>query len=331
MAAMIDDDPPFQDGFPFRDTPAGIPDALDPAARAGSRQGGSDTVYMLNPKLMGDMGIKQIPQPEFEELTALIARNFGINIGKNKMSLVTGRIYPMLEKYGFANHRACLEAIKGDSTGELLSELVNRISTNHTAFFREDAHFQLLRQTVLPDLIRRKTETFDRDIRIWCAACATGEEAYSILFCLRSFLFNDYDNWQAGLLATDISATALKTAANGVYSQQRLAPVPPDVLAAYFNRIDDDRFEVREEYRREITFRRLNLISGCFPFRQPFDIIFCRNVMIYFPHHLRDALMRRLRGWLAPGGYLFIGHSESLVGNCDGYDYVAPAIYRRAP
>ncbi|MDR2390713.1 MAG: protein-glutamate O-methyltransferase CheR [Planctomycetota bacterium] len=290
-----------------------------------------DTIYLTNPlPPSSEIGIDQIPPLEFRELTALIARNFGIHIGQNKVTLLTGRMYPMLKKYNFASHRACIDAIKRDNTGELLSELVNRISTNHTAFYREEAHFRLLMEKVLPDLVEQKRRIGFPDIRIWCAACATGEEAYTIMFCLRKFLGAEYDKWQAGVLATDISAEALRTASKGIYNAARMEPVPMDVRLNCFNQLSPDSFEVKASIRREITFRRLNLVSDAFPFRKPFDIIFCRNVMIYFPRPLRENLMARLRDWLIPGGYLFIGHSESLSGLNDGYSYAAPAIYIRS-
>ncbi len=307
---------------PAADTP---PEQADARPRRRPR----DTVILSNDDGAGILGSQCIPIPEFLELAALIADNFGIKLEENKRTLVTGRILPMMEKYGFANHRACLEAIRRDTTGQLLSELANRVSTNHTAFYREEAHFKLMLDRVLPDLTRRKAAAGDRDIRIWCAACATGEEAYTILFTLFKYLHFDYRNWRAGVLATDISATALDTAKRGVYDRQRLEPVPKDIMSLCFNQVDADSFEVKPEMRKEVTFRRLNLINDFYPFRQPFDMIFCRNVMIYFSRGVRQRLLDRLRDWLVPGGCLFIGHSESLVGRHEGLEYLAPAVYTK--
>ena len=289
-----------------------------------------DTVVMYKAEIFESLGIQNIPLPEFEELAQLIADNFGIKVGENKRTLVTGRIHPMMEKYHFANHRECLDAIKNDPTGQLLSELANRISTNHTAFYREDAHFEVLREKVLPELLAAKTAVGDHDLRVWSAACATGEEAYTLLFTLHRSLGFDYRKWRAGVLATDISAEALATAKRGLYSHTRLEPVPPEVLNQYFHRVDQDNYEVLPEYRREVTFRRLNLINDSFPFKSKFDVIFCRNVMIYFSRAIRLRLLTRLRDWLVPGGYLFIGHSESLVGSHEGFSYLAPAVYCRS-
>lgn len=317
------DDPDQENQPPPADFPA------EPWSRPPPRRPVRDTIVMHNTEIFEDMGIQNIPMPEFRELARLISSYFGIKLGENKITLVTGRMHPIMEKYGFASHRACIEAIKNDPTGELISELANRISTNHTAFYREDAHFQLLRERVLPELVAEKNRIGSRDIRVWCAACASGEEAYTILFTLMKFFHFDYRNWRAGLLATDISASALETARRGVYSRQRIEPVPRDVVNMYFNQVDTDTFEVKPEIREEVTFRRLNLINDTYPFRQPFDIIFCRNVMIYFSRGIRMRLLARLHDWLVPGGYLFIGHSESLIGSHDGFDFLAPAVYTR--
>jgi chemotaxis protein methyltransferase CheR len=275
------------------------------------------------------LGLQNIPLPEFKEMAAIIAGQFGITVNENKRTLVTGRVHSMLEKHGFANHRECLDAIRRDSSGRLLSELANRISTNHTAFYREEPHFAMLRDTVLPELTGREQRRRDLDFRVWCAACATGEEAYTLLFTLMRYFGADYPRWRAGVLATDISAAALETARRGVYTGSRLEPVPRDVINQRFNRIDDETFEVKPEVRKEVTFRRLNLINAAYPFRKRFDIIFCRNVMIYFSNEIRAQLLTKMHDWLEEGGYLFIGHSESLVGSHEGFTYVAPAVYRR--
>lgn len=289
-----------------------------------------DTVILPNTDLFGQIGSQEIPMPEFLELAALISANFGIKLGENKTTMVTGRIHPLMEKYGFATHRAFIDAIKKDATGELLSELANRISTNHTSFYREETHFQLLQDKVLPEVSRRKDKSNNRDIRIWCAACATGEEAYTILFTLLKHFHFDYQHWQAGVLATDISEAALQVARRGVYSREKVEPIPRDIRSIFFRQVDETNVEVVPEFRGEVTFRRLNLINEHYPFRQPFDIIFCRNVMIYFSRAVRQRLLQRLHDWLAPEGVLFIGHSESLVGDHKGFDYLAPAVYVRS-
>lgn len=312
-----------------RDASPSIPDAPDPNEPPRARRPIRDTVILPNADIFDSLGIKTIPPREFAELADIISRHFGIHIGENKITMVTGRIHPIMEKHGFASHREYIDAIRGDASGELVSELANRISTNHTAFYREETHFKLLADAVLPEIAKRKSEAGGRDLRIWCAACSTGEEAYTILFTLLKFFNFDYKSWRAGVLATDISASALEAARRGVYPSQKIASIPRDVLGIYFQQIDEDQYEVRPEYRKEVTFRRLNLMNESYPFKQRFDMIFCRNVMIYFSRGNRMRLLDRLRDWLVPGGYLFVGHSESLVGNHEGLAYAAPAVYVR--
>lgn len=279
--------------------------------------------------IFSGLAISNMPMPEFEEMANLISRHFGIRVAENKRTLVTGRVHPMMEKYAFRTHRDFLDAIKADSSGRLLSELANRVSTNHTAFFREEAHFDLLREKILPEITARRRAESNFDLRVWCAACATGEEAYTLLFTLLDFFGGEYGLWRAGLLATDISADALAVARRGQYNAPRIEPVPAYSVSRYFNHLGGEDYEVKPELRKEITFRRLNLTSGAYPFKQKFDIIFCRNVMIYFSQAVRSRLLDDLREWLLPGGYLFVGHSESLVGTRQGYEYVAPAAYRK--
>ena len=301
-----------------------------------SRDSRKPTSKIIRPALPNEqesvleaMGIRLVPLPEFLELAEIIAANFGIKITRNKITLVTSRIHPIMTSRGFPDYRSYVEALKADATGELLSELANHISTNHTAFYREDAHFKLLNNTILPEMIERKRNAGDLDIRIWCAACSTGEEAYTLQFCLMRRLGKDYPNWQAGVLATDISAQALAKAKAGVYPLQRLETVPLDIQYDYFARIDADSFAIRPEVKSEVTFRRLNLMNRTYPLKKPFDIIFCRNVMIYFDQSERAALLNRLGGWLAPGGYLFIGHSESVPELDPSLRYMFPSVYVR--
>ncbi|MCC8167359.1 MAG: chemotaxis protein CheR [Planctomycetes bacterium] len=308
------------------DRPDRVKSAVEMAREKAQFQ---ETIVMQSAELLKKLKIQSIPKSEFSELSDLISNSFGIKVGENKRTLVTGRVHPMMDKYGFANHRDFLEAIKNDKSGQLLSELANRISTNHTAFYREDGHFKLLANKVLPAIVERKNARGDKDLRVWCAACATGEEAYTILFTLMRHFGYSYSSWRAGVLATDISADALATARRGVYAAQRVEPIPKDVINTFFDRVDRDSYEVKPEYRQEVTFRRLNLIKDSYPFKQKFDIIFCRNVMIYFSRPTRTELIGKLHDWLVPGGYLFIGHSESLVGTWKGYDYIAPAVYCR--
>lgn len=283
----------------------------------------SDSVFPEEP------GRTDMSDEDYQELADLIRRSFGIELRESKRTLVLGRLYPLLEKYGFRTHTEGMRAVRQDTSGVLLSELANALSTNHTAFYRESQHFNLLSSTVLPALEEAKTAAGDKDLRIWCAACATGEEAYTILFTMLNYFSGRYAAWKAGLLATDISRQALDVARKATYTGQQVQEVPGPALVRWFDQIGDDTFVVKKEVRDEVTFRRFNLMTQTYPFRQPFDCIFCRNVMMYFPHDICMRLLRRLREWIVPGGFLFVGHSEAVVHGLDGWEYVAPSLYRR--
>jgi Methylase of chemotaxis methyl-accepting proteins len=278
--------------------------------------------------ILESMGIKLIPEPEFKELARIIYDHFGINLTPNKLTLVTGRIHPIMVNHGFKTYSDYIETLKLDKSGEMISELANHISTNHTAFYREESHFKLLQSTVLPEITERKRKVGDRDLRVWCAACSTGEEAYTLEFCLLRHFAREYDIWKAGVLATDISASALAKAKAGIYPAARMESVPLDIQYDYFTRVDNENFAVVPKVKKEVTFRRLNLMNERYPLKKAFDIIFCRNVMIYFDHNTRIQLIERLYHWIEPEGYLFIGHSESVPGLDKMFTYVSPSVYK---
>ncbi|MCB2189274.1 MAG: protein-glutamate O-methyltransferase CheR [Deltaproteobacteria bacterium] len=270
-----------------------------------------------------------IKDSEFEAIRALVYQKFGINLTDQKRSLVVGRLQKMLRAKGFHDFGQYLAYIQGDESGRALGELVNRLSTNHTFFFREREHFDFFLTRVLPHLAEKKKKKSIKDLRIWCAGCATGEEAYTLMMVMLEFFGSQYYSWDAGLLATDISGDALKTAQEGTYPQERVANLPGELLRRYFRRGPGDLWLVDQRLKQEIVFRRFNLMNQVFPFKKAFDVIFCRNVMIYFDQPTREALVRRFHQFTAPGGYLFIGHSESLRRDSCPYDYVMPAVYRK--
>ena len=289
-----------------------------------------DCPFLLSAKnILADCGIDIIPDQEFNELTGLIYENFGIALTEGKKTLVTGRIYPLLLEYGLKSYKEYISRLKADKSGKMLSDLANRISTNHTAFFRENEHFSYLASTILPEITDKKQKKNNFDIRIWCAGCATGEEAYSLEITLHDYFKENYMLWQAGVLATDISEHALTIARTGIYNYHKLKDVKEKIIDKYFHSCGDNLFRVNDQVRKEVTFRRLNLMRSDFSFVKPFDIILCRNVMIYFDQHNRNKLVNKLYQYTAPGGYLLIGHSESISADLKLYSYIKPAVYKR--
>ncbi|HKK01959.1 MAG TPA: protein-glutamate O-methyltransferase CheR [Desulfuromonadales bacterium] len=270
-----------------------------------------------------------ISDQEFEALRTLIYQRFGINLTEQKRSLLVGRLQKLLRTKGFRTFQDYYAFLQKDASGQALSELINLISTNYTYFNREKDHFDYFYQTALPAVVTRLKQQNRKDLRVWCAGCSTGEEPYTLLMLMAEFLGSDYRNWDAGILATDISERVLSIARNGVYPEERVRQVPEQLRHKYFSKRQDGQFEVRSDLRREATFRRFNLMNNQFPFKKPFQIIFCRNVMIYFDQPTRDALVHRFHQSTEPGGYLFIGHSETLGRNHDLYNYLIPAAYQK--
>ena len=271
-----------------------------------------------------------ISTEEFQDIRRLVYDRFGINLTDQKRGLVVGRLQRVLRNKGFKNFSEYHEYIKRDQSGQALVELVNRISTNYTYFYRENAHFDYFFRTVLPWLTSELKKGNSRDLRVWSAGCSSGQEPYMLVMLMMEFFGADYNNWDAGVLATDISAAALNTALAGVYPGEQISMLPKALSTKYFVKSGPDQWVVKEAVKKEVTFRTFNLMTDPFPFKKQFQVIFCRNVMIYFDGPTRAALVNRFYRSTVTGGYLFIGHSESL-GRADvHYQYVMPAVYRRS-
>ncbi|WP_305043660.1 CheR family methyltransferase [Geoalkalibacter sp.] len=277
----------------------------------------------------GAGALMSISDAEFEQLRRLIKARFGINLTDQKKSLVVGRLQKLLRSTGFASFGAYYEHLVNDKSESALSELINRISTNHTYFNREKAHFDYFQQTALPAMAEALKRHNSRDLRIWCAGCSSGEEAYTLQMLMMDYFGGDYARWDAGLLATDISERVLAIAREGIYPQERVLQLPEALQRKYFRRLPDGSSQVVESVRKEVTFRRFNLMNERFPFKKPFHIIFCRNVMIYFDQPTREALVGKFHQLTVPGGYLFIGHSETLGRSHSLYRYLMPAVFQK--
>lgn len=270
-----------------------------------------------------------ISDQEFAQLRDLIQRRFGINLTEQKRSLLVGRLQKLMRQLGLASFSQYYEYLTQDKTEKGLSELVDLISTNHTYFNREKDHFDYFSQTALPAVVAKLKRENRKDLRIWCAGCSTGEEPYTLLMLMMEYLGSEYASWDAGILATDISDRALSIAKRGVYAADRVMQLPEPLRRKYFTPADSGEMAVIDKVKREATFRRFNLMNTTFPFKKPFQMIFCRNVMIYFDQPTREALVARYHQHTEPGGYLFIGHSETLGRSQNIYNYLKPALYQK--
>lgn len=267
-----------------------------------------------------------IKDKEFKQLTAYIKANYGINLKEEKQALVTGRLQNVLIQNGFHDFSEYYEYILLDKTGNAVTTLINKITTNHTFFMREEQHFYYFRDKVLPYL----TNTIrDQDLRIWSAGCSSGEEPYTLKMLIDEFLGKDKTVWDSKILATDISSKVLEAAKKGVYNNDRLVSLPAGWRLNYFKNIDNENSVLIDSIRNEVIYRKFNLMEEVFPFKHKFHVIFCRNVMIYFDNETRRNLVNKFYDALEYGGYLFIGHSESISRDETKFKYITPAVYRK--
>ena len=273
----------------------------------------------------GDMMV-EITDKEFVQLAKYIKDNYGINLKEEKKMLVIGRLHTVLAENNFENFSQYYQYLISDKTGNAVNILVNKITTNHTYFMREKTHFDYLREKALPSLMN---VVKDRDLRMWCAGCSSGEEAYTLAMILDQFCQEQKLWWDKKILATDISDKVLNIAKKGVYPKEQIVPLPEVWKMNYLKKFDNDNFVFVDKLKSEIIYRKFNLMERLFPFKKKFHVIFCRNVMIYFDMNTKNELINKFYNSLEYGGYLFIGHSESLNGQSTGFKYIMPSVYRK--
>ncbi len=262
---------------------------------------------------------------EFEQFQSLIYQQVGITLDTPKKSLLTSRLGKRLRELELSSYQAYYDRVSEKGGEEELVRLVDLISTNKTDFFREPVHFDFLREHIVPQAQATRT------LRIWSSASSSGEEPYTIAMTLNDAI-PDRSMWDLKILASDISTRVLAKAASGIYEEERVVQLPQDVVRRHFLRgkgPQDGKFKVRKHLAEMIAFRRINLMATAFPIRTPLDVIFCRNVMIYFDRPTQAALIGKFYRYLRPGGFLFIGHSESLQWIEHQFTYVKPTIYQK--
>lgn len=267
-----------------------------------------------------------ITNKEFSQLSGYIKEHYGINLKQEKMALVTGRLHNVLIQKNFNNFSAYFDYIVADKTGEAARTLIDKITTNHTFFMREVDHFNHFKTVILPYL---SSTVKDKDLRIWSAGCSSGEEPSTLAMIIDEFFGLEKALWDAKILATDISSKMLDVAAKGVYDNESIATLPTYWKLNYFKKLDTEKSILTNKIRNEIIYRKFNLMDETFPFKRKFHIIFCRNVMIYFDNKTKTELVNKFYNLTEPGGYLYIGHSESLRHGETKYKYVTPAVYRK--
>lgn len=270
----------------------------------------------------------EITDAEFQRLVKYMYDNFGINLSAKRV-LVQGRLGNMLNERGFKDYNAYLDAVIADKTGAEVTTILNKLTTNHTFFMREPEHYTFLKDTILPYL----TETCKKDhvMRIWSAACSSGEECYTTAMLIDQYFGADKGKWDTRILATDISQNVIGKAKTGIYTEDGMKGLSNDWKSRYFNNLGNGKYEICQGIKDEVIFKTFNLMDPM-PDKyksKPFDLIFCRNVMIYFDQPTKEALVERFYDVIKPGGYFYIGHAESVNRSATRFDYIKPAIYRR--
>lgn len=265
----------------------------------------------------------KLTDEDFSRMVDYVKRNFGINLIKKRL-LIEGRLSFTLQSRGFTSYKDYIDTVMADKTGAEVAFLLDKLTTNHTFFMREKEHFDFFTATILPYL---ESTVKDRELRIWSAGCSFGNEPYNLAMCIAEYFKDRKKNFDCRILATDISTKALKFAKEGIYLKRAIDDLPPAWVEKYFKKLDDEHYQVTDELRREIVFKHFNLMEQI-PFKKPFHLISCRNVMIYFDTPTREALVDRFYNSTEEGGYLFIGHSETIQ-KSKNYKSIKPAIYRR--
>ena len=260
---------------------------------------------------------------DFNALRALVHQVTGISLAESKRNLVYGRLSRRLRALGLTSFVAYRQLLESDPEGEEMVEFVNAITTNLTSFFRESHHFEYLRDTSLAPLTRAPP---GHRFRIWSAGCSTGQEPYSIAMTVCDVL-GENPRLDLKILATDLDSDVLNRARQGVYADDHLKGITPAQLSKFFATTPEGN-EVKHSVARLITFKQLNLMHEL-PMRGPLDVIFCRNVVIYFDKDTQRRLFQRYARLQRPGGLLFIGHSESMFKVSDHYSLIGRTIYQR--
>jgi len=266
-------------------------------------------------------------ETQFRAISTLVKSICGIDLHDGKKELVKARLAKRIRLLGLQSFDDYIRLVREDVGGNELTGMLDSLSTNLTFFFRESAHFEYLRSVAIPRLIEQRRP--QGRLRIWSAGCSTGEEPYSLAMLLLEH-FPALRGWDVRILATDLSTRVLAQAREGVYDASRVKQVPAALAGKYFepDPRNGESYRVSGAARAMVTFARLNLMER-WPMTGPFDVIFCRNVMIYFDKPTQEDLVRRFHALLSPGCLLVVGHSESLTGVAHAFHYVRPAVYQK--
>ncbi|NVJ49505.1 MAG: protein-glutamate O-methyltransferase [Gammaproteobacteria bacterium] len=260
---------------------------------------------------------------DFKQVQKIVFDNAGIKLSDHKFEMVYGRLARRLRATGIRSVNEYLDFAKQDEQETI--QFTNALTTNLTYFFRESHHFEFIESKVVPQVIDSNKST--KKVRIWSAGCSSGEEPYSIAYSIRNLIKNQ-SSWDIKILATDLDTEVLKKAKNGIYISERIESMSADQRQSLFNKTPSG-YCVKDDWRRYIFFKQLNLMNS-WPMRGKFEVIFCRNVLIYFDRDTQQKLIGRFRELLAPNGYLILGHSESIGAQGSNFKALGKTIFQRS-
>ncbi len=269
---------------------------------------------------------------DFERFSKLVYDHCGIKLPSYKRSMLEARLRKRLRAHDLNNFEDYAELVfsKGESTEELV-KLIDVVTTNKTDFFREPAHYDYLVKSALPFLVNTFGAGISQPLRVWSAGCSTGKEPYTLAMVLKEYQAT-MPGFRFDILGTDICTDVLEKAVRGIYSASKAEPIPATLKKKYLlesKTSERNMVSIVPELRSLVRYRRLNFMQDSFGFREPFDIIFCRNVIIYFDRPTQERLLAKLVDNLVAGRYIFLGHSETLLGLNLPLKQMAPSVYRR--
>lgn len=265
-------------------------------------------------------------EEEFLRIYSFLKSRYGIDMSRKK-EIVQGRLENYIRNNNFGSYTEYMDAVEKDFSGGMEKELVNLLTTNHTYFMREFEHFDYMKTVVLPWL--KQKEAMHRDLCIWCGASSSGEEPYMVAMLLKDFFGLEHEAWDTKVLATDISTDALKQATAGIYTREQVESLPEHWKRRFLRPTQQgDKYEVTKELKDEVIFRQFNLMDP-FPFKRKMHIVFLRNVMIYFDTNTKRKLIQKVYDAMEPGGYLFVGRTETIERGSAPFQLVQPSIFRK--
>lgn len=265
-----------------------------------------------------------LAQTDFQFLQKLIYEETGIVIGDHKREMIFRRLSRRMRDLDIENIADYCSILRSKNNTEEMGNFVNAVTTNLTSFFRENHHFDFLKS----DFHKSFIQSGKKRLRVWSSASSTGEEPYSIAITLREAFAEKIDHLDAKILATDLDTQVIQTAKNGVYAQDRLKDLDTTIKSKWFDSMNGKQYKVNDSLKSLITFNKLNLL-GPWPIRGKFDVIFCRNVLIYFDKPTQEKLVDRFYDVLESGGILMLGHSESVLKGNAKFDNLGKTIYQK--